>query len=654
MRKIGFVVVVMFMAMLAVSVPAEAKKKIYYDKDFSYQVKHREAVVTGYNTFFTTKLVIPSSLGGFPVTEIAPRAFEGVECSTIYIPDTVERIGRSAFRNCDNAESVRLPKKLRELESRTFEGCTKLTSVTLNKKLTSIDDATFRDCISLKKVTLPSSLEQLGDAAFENCYKLATVKLDKKLRKIGERAFHKCYKLKKITLPAHLDVVGERAFLSCGDLSAVHFKNAGTKLKEGVFRRCTSLKKLALPKKLRNIPEEAFAGCSALRGVALPKTISIIRKRAFADCTSLKKIVMNKKAYAIGDRAFAGSGLRKIKMNRQMQFIGNGAFRDTDIRSITLGSHVTYIGNRIFSDCKKLQRVYIPASVKGINPGAFNNCTSLRAINVASGNANYCSETGVLYNASKTKLIQYPLHKTNSSFRTPGSLQRIRSRAFSGNLYLKNVTTSADSIGSRAFYEMKNLRSVTLLSGVRRIGESAFDNDFRLNKITVPDSVTHIGSRAFAFSNVRTLHIPSALTSFDKSAIYDCTKLAYFTGGGGRYRVKEGVLYNGNMTKLIKYPAKKAGSTFTVPNSVRSVSAWAFEYSANLTKLYFEKNLKDLGYRAIYKARKLKSIVFASRKLGYSSMNGVNSCDKLAVIVGPNNSVMRMMAEEANVTLITL
>lgn len=653
MRKIGFVAVVMFMAMLSVSVPAEAKKT-YYDKDFSYQVKHREAVVTGYQIFSTTKLVIPSSLGGFPVTEIAPRAFERVECSTIYIPDTVERIGRSAFRNCDDAESVRLPKKLRELESRTFEGCTKLTSVTLNKKLTSIDNAAFRDCISLKKVTLPSSLEQLGDAAFENCYKLATVKLDKKLRKIGECAFHKCYKLKKITLPAHLEVVGERAFLSCGDLSAVHFKNAGTKLKEGVFRRCTSLKKLDLPKKLRNIPEEAFAGCSALRGVALPKTISIIRKRAFADCTSLKKIVMNKKAYAIGDRAFAGSGLRKIKMNRQMQFIGNGAFRDTDIRSITLGSHVTYIGNRIFSDCKKLQRVYIPASVKGINPGAFNNCTSLRAINVASGNANYCSETGVLYNASKTKLIQYPLHKTNSSFRTPGSLQRIRSRAFSGNLYLKNVTTSADSIGSRAFYEMKNLRSVTLLSGVRRIGESAFDNDFRLNKITVPDSVTHIGSRAFAFSNVRTLHIPSALTSFDKSAIYDCTKLAYFTGGGGRYRVKEGVLYNGNMTKLIKYPAKKAGSTFTVPNSVRSVSAWAFEYSANLTKLYFEKNLKDLGYRAIYKARKLKSIVFASRKLGYSSMNGVNSCDKLAVIVGPNNSVMRMMAEEANVTLITL
>ncbi len=652
MRKIGFVVVVMFMAMLAVSVPAEAKKT-YYDKDYSYQVKDREAIVTGcYKYPQEGKLIIPSSLGGFPVTGIASRTFAEDKWSAVYIPDTVEQIDGYAFIGCKMV-SVRLPKNLKKIEMSTFESCRKLTSITFNKKLTSIGDLAFADCTSLKKVTLPSSLEEIDDEAFAYCYKLATVKLNKKLRKIGECAFRKCYKLKKITLPSHLNVVGERAFLSCKDLSAVYFKNAGTKLKRGVFRRCTSLKKLDLPKKLRSIPEETFVGCSALREVALPKTISIIRKRAFADCTSLKKIVMNKKAYAIGDRAFEGSGLRKIKMNRQMQFIGNGAFRDTDIRSITLGSRVTYIGNRIFSDCKKLQRVYIPASVKGINPGAFNNCTSLRAINVASGNANYCSEAGVLYNASKTKLIQYPLHKTNSSFRTPGSLQRIRSRAFSGNLYLKNVTTSADSIGSRAFYEMKNLRSVTLLSGVRRIGESAFDNDFRLNKITVPDSVTHIGPRAFAFSNVRTLHIPSALTSFDKSAVYDCTKLAYFTGGGGRYRVKEGVLYNGNMTKLIKYPARKAGSTFTAPNSVRSVSAWAFEYCANLTKLYFGKNLDNLGYRAIYKAKKLRSLVLDTKKLGYCTLS-VNSCHKLAVIVAPNNSLMRELADEANVTLITL
>lgn len=655
MKKIGFWISILFLTIVTISAPAQAKSSKDYEEDgFFYQVSKKEAIITG-TELMREQLDIPDQLGGFPVTEISYGAFRGATFTSISVPDTVTQIGSYAFSNTKKLKSIRLSKNLKSLGRYAFSGCNALVSISMGQKLTGIQEGVFKNCIKLKKITLPNSVQRIGRSAFENCYKLNSIKLNKKLSYIGDRAFYHDYDLKSVTIPSKVVSVGRQAFYACTDLTSVRFANAKTKLGVGVFQRCTSLKRAILPKQIKNVPESAFDGCTKLNKVNLPATVSIIKKRAFANCRSLKKISLNKKAYAIGDQAFAGSGLRRINMNDNMQFIGNGAFQGADIRSITLKSKVTYIGNRVFANCHKLKSVNIPSSVKGINPGAFNNCVSLERINVAAGNGSYCSEAGVLYNKSKTKLIQYPLHKTSSSFRTPGSLVRIRDNAFLGNSYLRSVTISSGSIGKYAFSEMRNLRSVTILSGTTKVERGAFWGDKKLTKITLPDSVTSIGSRAFAETKISTIHIPSRLTSLASDAFQSCNKLASFSGGnGGRYRVRDGVLYNGSLTTLIKYPPEKTTKSFTVPNSVKEVKSKAFENASHLTKLYFGVNLRTLRYHAIYNAKKLKSIVFDSKKLNYGSAYGVASCDRLAVIVGPNNYVMRSMAEKANATLITL
>jgi hypothetical protein len=652
MKKISLIAILFFLIVAAASVPAEAKD--YEENGFSYQVRKKEAIVTGTN-LSGNRLSIPATLGGFPVTKIDYGAFRKLKFSEVSVPDTVEEIKNHAFANASKLKTIRLPRNLQDLGAYAFSGCTALSSISFGTKLSVLEEGVFRNCISLKRITLPSSIRNIETSAFANCYKLASIKLNRKLQYIGDCAFYRNYALKSVLIPSKVTYVGKLAFFACSDLTSVRFANAKTKLGEGIFRRCTSLRTAALPGKIKNVPESAFEGCSKLRRMALPKTVSIIKKRAFANCSALKKFTLNSKAYAIGDRTFAGSGLQKIKMNSNMQFVGNGAFQETDIRSITLKSKVTFIGNRVFANCQKLKRINIPSSVKGINPGAFNNCVSLQKINVAAGNANYCSVAGVLYNKAKTKLIQYPLHKTSGSFRTPGSLKRIRSNAFSGNSYLRNVTISANSIGKYAFSEMKNLRSVTILSGARKIEAGAFSEDTNLIRITLPDSVTSIGSHVFSNTKVRTVHIPSRLRSLSGAAFKDCNKIVAFTGGtGGKYRVRDGVLYNRSLTALIKYPARKTAKVFNVPNSVKEVKSWAFENATYLAKLYFGKRLRYLRYNAIYHAKDLKSIVFNSKKLSYGSSSGISSCDRLAVIVGPDTYTMRNMARRANATLITL
>ena len=160
---------------------------------------------------------------------------------------------------------------------------------------------------------------------------------------------------------------------------------------------------------------------------------------------------------------------------------------------------------------------------------------------------------------------------------------------------------------------------------------------------------------AFAETAVRNIHIPSKLALLGNQAFSGCDKMAAFTGGwGAKYMVQDGVLYNRSMSELIKYPAKKSAKTFVVPYSVRTVKVKAFDNVSHLTKLEFGANLRKMEYNAVYNAKKLKSIVFHSAKLSYSSSLSVVACNKLAIIVGPNNYVLRRLADRANATLITL
>lgn len=653
LTKIHKLVLTLLLCLLGtLAVPAVAKG--YEENGIQYRVSEQEAIVTGAKTA-GKQLKIPASLGGFTVSEISSYAFSESKYTDISLPDSIISIGTRAFANSEQLKKIEIPNKVKTIEESAFSGCGKLTAVRFNNKLTYIGYGAFRNCVSLKKIVLPESLKTIDDKAFEKCYKLSSVQLGKNVKKIGSRAFAKTYKLKRINISKKTKYVQKGAFEKCTGLTDVKFANPETKLESSVFYGCKSLKKAVLPKKIKNIPESTFAKCSKITKVVLPKKVSIIQKRAFAECSSLKSVKLNAKVYAVGDKAFADSGLENIKLNANMQFIGNGAFQGTNIKSLTLRSKVTFIGNRVFANCEKLKKISIPASVKGINPGAFNNCVSLREINVAAGNKDYCSVAGVLYNKSMTKLIQYPLHKTSASFRAPGRLERIRSNAFRGNSYLKNVTVSATSIGKAAFSEMDNLRSVTILSGTRKIEKRAFQYNGRLKKVTLPDSVNVIGSQAFAETGIQTIHIPSGLSKLGTDVFSACNRLTAFTGsGGGRYRVVDGVLYNGAVSELLKYPAKKAGKAFTVPNTVKKVKSGAFENTSKITKLYFGEGFRTLEYHAIDRAKNLKSIVFHSKKLSYESMDGVSNCGKLAVIVGPNTYVLRNLAEYANATLITL
>ncbi|MEE5993784.1 MAG: leucine-rich repeat protein, partial [Oscillospiraceae bacterium] len=95
------------------------------------------------------------------------------------------------------------------------------------------------------------------------------------------------------------------------------------------------------------------------------------------------------------------------------------------------------------------------------------------------------------------------------------------------------IPDSVTTIGSSAFSGCTSLTSVTIPDSVTTIGEFAFSECTRLTSVTIPDSVTTIEAGAFSgCTSLTSVTIPDSVTTIGNDAFYGCTNLkdVYYTG----------------------------------------------------------------------------------------------------------------------------
>ncbi len=159
------------------------------------------------------------------------------------------------------------------------------------------------------------------------------------------------------------------------------------------------------------------------------------------------------------------------------------------------------------------------------------------------------------------------------------------------------------AIGIYAFYLCPGLTSVTIPDSVTSIGAFAFFYCAGLTSVTIPDSATSIGD--FAFIGC------SGLTSIDVST------------ANSAFASADGVLFTKTLATLIQYPASKPQTSYTIPDSVTSIGAYAFHYSSGLSSVTIPDSVTSIGDLAFYGCIGLASINVATANSAYTSVDGV-------------------------------
>lgn len=133
---------------------------------------------------------------------------------------------------------------------------------------------------------------------------------------------------------------------------------------------------------------------------------------------------------------------------------------------------------------------------------------------------------------------------------------------------------------------------------VTAVGRCAFLLKEGLQAILLPDTVETI--RDFAVQNCRQVQrivLPRNLRNFGKYAIYGAPALQRLElpGDCAHYTLRDGILYNREMTELIFCPPACGLTRYVVPDTVRKIRPRAFYGCRTLREIRLPEGLRSIG-----------------------------------------------------------
>lgn len=383
------------------------------------------------------EVVIPEKYKGLPVKKVEDGGFFQKRIISLYLPDTVEEIGESAFGTNSSLKTIRWSNNLKIIKARAFEGCFELNG----------------------DIKLPESLETIGEEAFCSC-KNANYFLGKNVSSIGNLAF-KCnhmvnlrlsndnpyYKMSNgvlftydeetlirsnhdepngfYSIPNTVKKVSDYAFYGSSIQSLVISDNV-TYVGDYAFSYCNNLHAVVLSKGLVRLSTGMFFNCDSLSGIDIPNNIQTICENALAKCQNLKSVTLN-----VGLKRIARYGL------------------SSPIENITsLPEGIEVIEDYSFPISRNLTSFTLPISLKQI--GHTFGSVNLEELIIPIGNEHYHTTDGILYDSETGELVCCPSGKEGTVIIEDGT-KILTSDSFSNcykitNLYLPNTLISVSGM----------------------------------------------------------------------------------------------------------------------------------------------------------------------------------------------------------------
>lgn len=448
------IITISIIAFGAVNVSAET------DGIFTYKISNNEVTITDCKTSASGDIVIPDTLGGYPVTSLGNSAFyECFSIKTIKIPDSVISIGSSTFAYCRNLISITIPKGVKSIGNYAFNYC---------RNLNRVDISDISAWCKVDFGNVASSPMYYGGDLYLNGNLIVNLVIPNDVTSIGGLAFYNCSSIVSATIPESVRMIYPYAFYGNDSLSDVYY----------------------------NGKSEDWSN------------ITIGTLNESIENAIIHFVPNTRTTLSNNDKSFTVTPINIENGKTVILALYNGEqFVETQ-SAVYAGEAIPFTTTKAYTKAK----VMVWNDLTSLKPLCSVENVKTSTPNIGNGGGD-SSET----EEQEDEILIYSLLDdgtygvmagadvaTQASITIPETYNGISVTKILGNGF-KNLTTlqsvilpdTVTIIGEDAFKGCTGLESVSLSNTLQTIGQSAFSGCTLLTEITIPSSVTRIESYAF-------------------------------------------------------------------------------------------------------------------------------------------------------------
>ena len=567
------------------------------------------------------------------VKEIGKSAYQNcISLKTIVIPKSVEIIERNGFYGCDNAtilcEVESIPEgwdkswtnnntviwgykvnqetetgeikifvedvcyNLKGDEATVWKQSTQRANINIvsnityegvNYPVTTITAGAFQDSFNLESVTLPEGITSIENSAFYKCINLRSINIPQSVVNIGTNAFGDCYDITEIEIPSSVETIGGYVFDACksveikcevkskpngwadnwnaiynGDLVSkclvVWDCNNNDRAEDGHIYTVVNNVRYTIQNDVAIVSE----GEVYLRKDGSLSSSYLSRQPSCSEIEILTQIEYKGRVYSvheIGKYAFVHKGCVSISIPRSIVSIKEWAFYMFQSKqSIFIPKTIVNIDKTAFAETRTIIKSdateesvgWADAVSKMMVWDCYNN-------NISEDGNIYVIQDDVLYiiEGDEARVAEGTGQHGLTGFNQRGYAEeviipneiscngrkypvtKIGDYAFDDNYNLKSVIIpeNVKKIGRGAFSACSNLQNVLICNGLVEIGAYSFYRSGSIVRLVIPDSVTRIGEGAFEDCSIEEVVLSKHICSVGESAFYsDKLSKIYFNG----------------------------------------------------------------------------------------------------------------------------
>ena len=325
---------------------------------------------------------------------------------------------------------------------------------------------------------------------------------------------------------------------------------------------------------------------------------------------------------------FLGEGQTEVVLHPQIEAIVDEAFQygGALVKSIDF-SGVKKIESECFKQCPNVEELSFGKDFHVVNSYNHNDIVGLfllfvvhedskiKKITIDPANPVYeCIDNTYIVQRSDNALL-VALPTLTGKVQIPDGITTATETAFCGSDIEELIfSDSFTDFQLSALHKMEKLKKITF--GNPEKLQSLSSNSYfsgvivpALTEIAFGDNIKELNfdSDIFQTANIGTVTLPKNLEWIESMFTY-CDGFVY-EGDNPNIMVHEGVLYNGTplTTRLVAYPIRKTGTTYTVPVGTTNIDENAFENNTILEKVILPYTLRGIGAEA-FRNSKIKEV----------------------------------------------